>query len=159
MKILIKKTNPVSINHNNFINKNCTSVTFDDGYQNFLFNALPILIKYNIPAIIFITSGYLGKRPGWIKNEKHENYNEILLNENQLINLPANLITIGSHCVSHPRLAKMQSREIEYELTESKMVLEKILNKPVLYFALPHGSKPANIEQIAKKVGYLKIFL
>ncbi|WP_243373881.1 polysaccharide deacetylase family protein [Geotalea sp. SG265] len=32
-------------------------VTFDDGYHNNFFNAYPLLLKYKIPATIFVTAG------------------------------------------------------------------------------------------------------
>ena len=38
---------------------NSAVVTFDDGYRNNLDCALPILKRYNIPATIFLTSGYI----------------------------------------------------------------------------------------------------
>jgi len=41
-------------------------VTFDDGYRNNLTHAAPILLRYRIPAVIFVTSGYVGtKRILW----------------------------------------------------------------------------------------------
>ena len=38
------------------------SVTFDDGYKDNLLNAVPILEKYNAPAIIYITTRFLEKK-------------------------------------------------------------------------------------------------
>jgi peptidoglycan/xylan/chitin deacetylase (PgdA/CDA1 family) len=41
-------------------------VTFDDGYADNLYNAKPLLERYDIPATAFITSGYIGhKREFW----------------------------------------------------------------------------------------------
>lgn len=36
-------------------------VTFDDGYRDNLFNALPVLEKYGIPATVFVSTGILKK--------------------------------------------------------------------------------------------------
>lgn len=39
---------------------NIVVITFDDGYEDNLVNALPILEKYEIPATIFVTTGLVG---------------------------------------------------------------------------------------------------
>jgi len=36
-------------------------ITFDDGFRDNLFVALPILKKYNVPATIYITSGFIDR--------------------------------------------------------------------------------------------------
>ncbi|MGC6428961.1 MAG: polysaccharide deacetylase family protein [Flavobacteriales bacterium] len=42
-------------------------ITFDDGYQNNFYEALPLLNKYNVKAIFFITSDLIdSKKPLWI---------------------------------------------------------------------------------------------
>ncbi|MFQ5681804.1 MAG: polysaccharide deacetylase family protein [Candidatus Binatia bacterium] len=41
-------------------------LTFDDGYADNLYNAKPLLEHYDIPATVFVTTGYLGhKREFW----------------------------------------------------------------------------------------------
>jgi len=37
------------------------AVTFDDGYADNLFNAKPVVERFEIPTTIFITSGYIGR--------------------------------------------------------------------------------------------------
>jgi len=42
-------------------NKFMVTITFDDGYKDNLFNALPILEKFEIPASIYISTRFLNK--------------------------------------------------------------------------------------------------
>ena len=41
------------------------AVTFDDGYADNLYSAKPILENYEIPATVFICTGYVGKQFWW----------------------------------------------------------------------------------------------
>lgn len=57
----------------------------------------------------------------------------------ELRSLSPELITIGSHTVSHPILTKLSLDEMRFEIEESKRWLEQSLNRPVEYFCYPNG--------------------
>lgn len=67
------------------------------------------------------------------------------------------LCTIGSHTMSHCRLTIMDEKSLQYELGESKKVLEKHIGKPVEHLSYPYGWKTdvsAEAIVFAHKAGY-----
>jgi peptidoglycan/xylan/chitin deacetylase (PgdA/CDA1 family) len=61
---------------------------------------------------------------------------------------------IGSHSFSHRRIILLNKKELEFELTESKKILEKITNKEITSFAYPFGWYNEKTIQAVKKAGY-----
>ena len=83
IKYLTKNYNVISINDINSTKGNKKIIlTFDDGYIDNLENALPILEKYNCPAIIYIITSLIDnlEYPWWLKM-----WEIIVNNENILI--------------------------------------------------------------------------
>jgi peptidoglycan/xylan/chitin deacetylase (PgdA/CDA1 family) len=70
----------------------------------------------------------------------------------ELCTLDPGLITIGSHTLSHPILAQLTVDEIEFELRESRRLLEQRLNRAVEYFCYPNGSYDARVYQAVKRI-------
>lgn len=95
-------------------------LTFDDGYLDFYTHAFPVLRQYGFTATVFLPTAYIdGKRPG-LRGKEHLNWDQVRA-------LHGAGITFGSHTVSHPQLHDLSWDEIEYELRESKSVIESQL--------------------------------
>lgn len=134
------------------------AVTFDDGFQSILKNAVPALRERGIPATIFVPTGDMGKKPGWIRDPDHMNAGEEVLKENQLTELAGDLITIGSHSVTHARLSELDGKEAMKEVMESKKRLEEILGRDVGLFSFPYGDYKEETVRFCIQSGYQIVF-
>lgn len=190
------------------IPKKSVVITFDDGYADNLYNAKPILEKYEVPATVFVTGGMIDSSLEYwwdeleriflvgdcpfkplelIINEKEYNWNistqldavnvynqihpllkeipatvreKIILNLFQWADLrregrlshrsltsdevkelaKGGLIEIGAHTMTHCVLSVESASRQEWEIKESKKVLEKMLGNKIKSFSYPFGS-------------------
>lgn len=118
------------------------AITFDDGYKDNFTQVFPILIKYNLPATIFLITSEVGKR-------NRLDWQEIKLMQD------SGLVTFASHAVGPDPLIKMKSDEdLKYQIFESKCILEEKLGKKVNLFSYPEGMFNAKIRQLVIDAGY-----
>lgn len=102
-------------------------LTFDDGYADFYTDVFPILKKYQVKAVNYVVSGFVGR---------DKNYLTLL----QLEELAASpLVEIGAHSVSHQDLPYLTIAEMQNEISNSKLQLEYMVKKPISHFAYPYG--------------------
>ncbi len=99
-------------------------ITFDDGYENNYQYAYPILKKYNLKATIFVCSGFIG--------------GSTILKKSQMLEM-TDLINFESHTITHPDLTKLDQKQLEHEIIDSKKAIEAITNKEVTGFCYPTG--------------------
>ena len=119
------------------------ALTFDDGFRSFLSDALPLLEKYNLPATLFVVSGYCGRSNRWPGQSPRVPEFE-LLDWTELREVSARGISLGAHTVNHPRLPALSDAEAEAELGDSKAAIEDRVGTSVDAFAYPYGvSSPA----------------
>ena len=128
-------------------------ITFDDGYQNNLINAAPILKKYNFTATSFLVSKYIGKANIWDKPKGITQ--RPLMTNNEIQTWLSFGMDIGAHTLSHIDLTSASSSEAIKEIEGCKIDLEKRFNIPIEDFCYPFGKFNERIYKIAKNVGYL----
>lgn len=133
------------------------AITFDDAYQSTLETALPVLQAKRIPCTFFVVSGMTGQTPWWAGTEGY-GAEERFITAEQLKKLPNQLVTIGSHTMTHPRLTSVSLEVAMAELVESRAALEKATAQEVRLLAFPHGEFNDAILNLCRAAGFRQVF-
>ncbi len=129
------------------------ALTFDDAYVDFLEYAAPVLSDFGYPATVYAVSQMLGKHNEWVSSENLAT--APLMNAAQLRQAQAMGFTVGSHSLTHPKLAQVDSDRVLDELTYSKSMLQDILGAKVDHVCYPYGSHDMRTLEAAAKAGYV----
>lgn len=128
----------------------CVAITFDDGYRDNFTIAASVLDSLDIPATIFLTSGWLYDK---IKPSHYWDYWEHL-NMDEVKVLRRMGFEIGSHGVTHSRLNLLTAKEASEEIINSKQAIEDLIADKVSVFSYPHGAMNRRLKPLIKDAGY-----
>lgn len=127
-------------------------ITFDDGYQNNLFNAASILTSLNFTATCYIVSEAIGTSNSWDK------INSItqrpLMTEGEIKKWLDLGMDIGGHTKTHADLTRVSIDEAKEEIIFCKEKLEEMFNILVEDFCYPYGRFNEQLTSIVEKSGY-----
>lgn len=130
--------------------ENGVIITFDDGERNAYDYAFPILKKYGMKAVVFLVVSYIGKENLWDmtvgSRARHLSWKDIL-------EMKEWGIEFGSHTMTHRNLTKMTEADVEYELFESKRILENELGT-CTSVSYPFNRVNRTILQKTQEAGY-----
>ena len=127
-------------------------ITFDDGYEDNLIYALPILKKYNLTATCFIVPKLIGKTNVWDQHQFK------LMDSYQIKEWIYEGMSIGSHSFSHQNLTKINHNELKTEIDGSKKYLEDKFQLYISNFCYPYGKYNQIVINEVKKSEYKKAF-
>lgn len=120
------------------------AITFDDGFENFYSNALPVLREFDAQATVFVNPSFIGDSN--VEQIKSRHFLErapspIMMNWSQLSSLTnSEIVTIGNHTLTHRNLSTVQNRDVlEEEIIGAKRQLENELGIEVNRFSYPYG--------------------
>ena len=148
------KTVCIEENINNKDNVKSISIFFDDAYESVFTFAYPIMKEFGQKGVIAPVAGYIGKKNHWDRG----NGSFMHMNEEQIKMLSDNGFEIISHTMNHYDLRKLSDNKLEYELKESKNMLELITGKPVQYLLYPYGLYNDRVIRKVKECGYSGAF-
>ena len=127
-------------------------ISFDDGYQNNLINAMPILKRYNFTATCYIVSKRVGLTNIWDKNEGITQSQ--LMTKAEIKKWLSNGMDIGAHTQSHPNLEKINILSAKDEILNCKEDLDRTFNTNIVDFCYPFGRLNDEICDLVKSAGY-----
>lgn len=137
-------------------NDNNVLLTFDDGYKDFVENALPLLKKHNFTAVVFVVAGLVGTFNVW--DHEKLRVKKPLMDWKDLEYIIKEGIKVGSHTLTHPYLTGLDLREAKREIEASKKMLEDKLGIEVDCFCYPYGNYNEKIKELVKEAGYKYAF-
>ncbi len=114
------------------IAKKSVILTFDDGYQDFVSQAAPILEAAQASATLFVPTGLIDNPPTYAT-------------WGQLQSLPTNLFYFGNHTWSH-KAAGGDVKTETYEITTANTQLNDHGMNAAKIFAYPYGA-PSKVDQ------------
>lgn len=128
-------------------------LTFDDGYQDVLLKACPILEKFGFTATVFLVAGRMGSLSNW--RGQDEARAGLLLSQAEVRDLSLRGHIIGSHTLSHPSLNSLDELSAFEELRNSKALLQDQLGMQVDFFSYPYSQTSVRIEVLVEAAGYM----
>jgi peptidoglycan/xylan/chitin deacetylase (PgdA/CDA1 family) len=105
-------------------------ITFDDGYQDFYTDALPVMKQCGFTATIFLATDRIQDSSVRVEGADYLTWREVR-------ELHSEGIRFGSHTVTHPDLRSLGPEQIDYELGYSKETIEQKLGAAVKSFSYP----------------------
>jgi peptidoglycan/xylan/chitin deacetylase (PgdA/CDA1 family) len=168
-----QKRNPA-----NFAKERAVLLTFDDGYENFLREAMPLLKEFEYPATVFVVPRLMGQVAQWYERDalsisklvsqltqsatEAERYfdqmrplaAEKLMSWEQAAEIVAAGFDVSSHSNDHHFLTSLSDEKLEADLAMSRQTIRDRLQVPADVICYPYGDCDDRVARIARQVGY-----
>jgi peptidoglycan/xylan/chitin deacetylase (PgdA/CDA1 family) len=158
MKMVASRITPVALgdrySRSSFTHS--VAITFDDALESFVESAVPVLLRLKIPATVFAVTDALGGKPTW--GESYYSSDERVMSAKQLVSLPPDLISVGSHTLTHTHLVSLSEPAAAMEISHSREKLERLLDRPVTWFSFPYGEFNDHTVRLCQQAGYNRVF-
>lgn len=125
-------------------------LTFDDGYADFLDEALPVLRKHGCTATVFVLPG----RPGGVNEWDPLGPRKPLLTLEEIRRVAAAGMEVGSHGLYHRDLTALDENELLRETRGSRELIGELTGTLPEGFCYPYGILDRRVTTAARAAGY-----
>lgn len=125
-------------------------LTFDDGYADFVDEALPVLLAHGCAATVFVLAG----RPGGSNAWDPLGPRRPLLDEEGIRTVAAAGMEVGSHGMLHQDLTTLSDDELRRETLGSRDALRGITGRAPSGFCYPYGTADLRVAGSVREAGY-----
>ncbi|MFK8043552.1 polysaccharide deacetylase family protein [Congregibacter sp.] len=133
-------------------------LTFDDGYEDNLLNADPLLERFDARATLYVVEDRFDR--DWSTSKKAHHDSGELMRESKLSDtqleqmIESGRWEIGGHTRTHANLATLESEQRDIEIAEARQTLAERFAVPVKSFAYPFGIYGPEDVIAAKAAGF-----
>lgn len=125
-------------------------LTFDDGYQDFLTYAMPVMQHFGFTATAFVLADRLGGHNDWDRPGPCK----ALLTADQVRLVADAGMEIGSHGLNHVPLTGTDDALLTAETARSRTTLQEMLGQEIRGFCYPYGYLDARAVNAVQAAGY-----
>lgn len=112
-------------------------LTFDDGYRNFYTHVFPLLEEFQVPAMLFVSTGFVENGgPSPLRSLPSARVQPVTW-EMLGVMADSGLVTLGAHTHTHPVLTGLAQDRVEEELTKPLALFQRRLGLQPEHFAYP----------------------
>jgi peptidoglycan/xylan/chitin deacetylase (PgdA/CDA1 family) len=125
-------------------------LSFDDGYNDLIRYALPVLRRHGFSATAFVIAGRLGGSNDWDRLGPRKP----LMTASQVRTAAAAGIEIGSHGLRHVSLSQTTGLALSRELELSRRILQDITSSAISGLCYPYGHSCRRVVNATQAAGY-----
>lgn len=123
-------------------------ITFDDGYKSHFTNVYPLLLRYNMKALIFLTAGFIQTGNSVSQAE--------YLHSNEILAMKPETVEYGLHTMEHKSYDELSLSEIEEDIENVKSYFSRYRIPFVPCLAYTYGAFPRKDKE--KRTALFKVF-
>lgn len=132
--------------------RKAVAITFDDGFASLLRHAIPILDGHGFRATFYLVGGIPARRATWLLPDGRLALP--LMGWDEARGLREAGHVVGSHALTHVKLAQVDPPTCRAELVDSRAIIEDHVGAAPAHLAYPHGSQNADVRRMAREAGY-----